>query len=537
MRSAPPPRVGRLHHYRLPILSAILLNLTFYPWRQEWLIWMALAPLLAWLSDPTITRSQIFKGVLFVGAVYHFTLLAPFLSIGWWGWGATSEQGLRDYFTSARVFLVICVTLVAIWGGVVLGGLGTLFRPFLSRPLAAVWVVPSLWVVLLEYVGHRTVFGFGWGLIGNRLHGQELLRQVASLAGVYGLSFLVVMVNVCLACWIAAPRDTGKKGWGVVALATVMTLLVIGGAVAYGRGRLQQGVAGSPTLDVALLQGARAEYTVDDFAPDGLDTLYGRLIDEAMARSPQLVVLPETVWFKTLQLDQTSAPWATELVPVQPMQQALSRRLQGRRCVLVFGIDAVRGGRTYNTTTFWTPDGLIGVYAKQRLVPFSEYRPALLGRWAPQNVIHGPQFTFTPGSGVQLIRVNGLAIGSFICQEVMFPDLVRRSTRAGAELLVTTGNDGVFRSPVVAQEQANLAQLRAVENGRFLLRAMKTGVSAVIDPQGRILASAPLNTQTIVYGQVRPRTELTWYTRFGDWIVWLCGLIVACALLPRLRRS
>ena len=535
MRALPSSAARTIRSYSLPLLSAAAANLSFYPFRQEGLVWIALTPMLVWLGDPRVSKSQAFNGLVLVGTAYHFAIVTPFLSLGWWGWGMTTIGELRHYFSYQRIFLAVLLAGVAVWGGLVLALVGRLMRRHVTNPLASLWVIPSAWVLILEYMGHRTVFGFGWGLLGNRLHGSEVLRQTASVTGVYGLSFFILMVNALLASWVIAwRRRTPRSGlqWmsGSLLQATAILFLVIIGMVGYGRAALHSSRQQTAPVRVALLQGARAEYAEEDFTSDGLDRLYTPMIEQAVTAGTDLLVLPETVWLRTLQLDDTTAPGARHLVPLSRMQSLLSQKLRGTRTLLALGIDAVSGGRIYNTTTFWTTERLIGVYRKRRLVPFSEYRPALLGWLAPQNRIHGAQFAFTPGHGPQLIRTPQLTLGPFICQEVMFPDLVRQSVRAGAQLLVTTGNDGVFMSPMIAFEQANLAQLRAVENGRSLLRCMKTGVSAVIDPQGRVLTSAPINAKAVISGQAYPSDRLTWYTRYGDWIVAVAALIVLAAL-------
>lgn len=540
MRALPTSAARVIRSYHLPLLSAVVCNLSFYPFRQEWLVWVAFVPILVWLSNPEVSTRQAFNGLVLVGTAYHFAIVMPFLSLGWWGWGMTTVGELRGYFSYQRIFLAVLLAGVAVWGGIVLAFVGRLMRPHLTKPFACLVVVPSLWVLILEYLGHRTVFGFGWGLLGNRLHGSEILRQAAGVVGVYGLTFLILMVNALLASWVIAwrrRRSSSGLQWisGALIQSTAILLFVMIGMVGYGRAALRAPRLGTAPIRVALLQGARAEYAEEDFTSDGLDRLYSPMIEQAVAKGTDLLVLPETVWLRTLQLDDTTAPGARHLMPTSRLRGLLSQKLRGSRTLLALGIDAVSDGRLYNTTTLWTAEQLVGVYRKRRLVPFSEYRPALLGWLAPQNRIHGPQFTFTPGRGPQLIRTPQLILGPFICQEVMFPDLVRQSVRAGAELLVTTGNDGVFTSPMIAWEQAHLAQLRAVENGRYLLRGMKTGVSAVIDPQGRVLASAPVGAKAIVSGQAYPLSRLTWYTRYGDWIVAAAALIVLASLFLRAR--
>ncbi len=518
--------------YGLPMLTAILLGLSFYPWQQEWVVWIACAPLLVWLMDPAVSWRRAIPMLVFVGTVYHLTLLAPFLSLGWWGWGTTTGGQLSEYFSYQRWFLIIILGFVSLWGGLVLACIGLLIRPSLRKPLLSLWVVPSVWVFVLEYLGHGSVFGFSWGLIGNRLHGLTSIRQLASLTGVYGLSFLVLMVNALGASWLMTLRrkDISRQ---LIEATTIMAAVMVA-VVGYGQLALRAHPESGPVLHAVLLQGASAPVSSGDFSPEGMDLRYESMVREAVGRHPDLVLLPETIWLRPLQLDGSTNPWSSNPLPLAQMQEVLRGRFGGPT-LLGMGLDVVSEGRTYNATTFWHAGQLAGLYRKRRLVPFAEYHPAVLGRWAPQNRIHGPQFTYTPGQGSQLFREGSVIIGAFICQEVMFPGLVRQTVKDGAQLLVSTGNDGVFASPIVAWEQANLATLRAVENRRCLLRSMKTGISAAIDPYGRVLSQAPVNTQAVLSGEVYGLTALTWYTRWGDWIAWVSGLIVLLSLAGWLR--
>ncbi len=528
-----------LSPYLLPATSAVLLTLTCYPWRCDWLIWIALAPFFAWLCDSSLDPNKRFKGVLFLGWAYHFSYLTPFLSLGWWGWGAADTQSISRYFAYSRLFMAVLIAGISVWGALVVWWLSLLFARFLKKPLIAVWAVASVWVFLLEYIGHRTVFGFSWGLIGNRLHGCENLRQLASITGVYGLSFIVVAVNTAIAGWIALwwakiQGNTGHLAFkrASATAATAIAAAMLAACWLYGHLLLaKEELPKAESLNVALLQGSRPDYALEDFTGDGLDRIYAGLLDEALSRPTQLVVMPETVWLRTLQLDAKNTASVTPPVSAAEMTALINRHLQARKAVIVFGIDAVEQDRFYNVTSFWDKTGLLGVYRKRRLVPFAEYRPAFLGLFAPVNAIHGKQFAFNPGAGAQLVQARGVVFGSFICQEVLFPDLARQSVKSGAQVLVTTGNDSVFASPAVAWEQSNLAVLRSVETGRYLLRAMKSGISAIIDSKGRVLAQASINARTSLYGQVHPQSRLTFYTRHGDWLAKVCGIGVLLALI------
>jgi apolipoprotein N-acyltransferase len=129
-----------------------------------------------------------------------------------------------------------------------------------------------------------------------------------------------------------------------------------------------------------------------------------------------------------------------------------------------------------------------------------------------------------------------MAYGTFICQEVLIPSLLRRSVLDGAEILVSGGNDGVFASPAVAAAHAAVARIRAVESGRYVLRAMKTGVSAIISPTGEEITRSTSAETALLKGQVEARRHLTPYVRFGPWPLWLSVAVILGALVLRLPR-
>ena len=106
-------------------------------------MWVAFVPILVWLGDPATSRSQAFNGLVLVGTAYHFAIVAPFLSLGWWGWGMTTIGELRNYFSYQRLFLAVLLVGVAVWGGLVLALVGRLMRRHVTNPLASLWVIPS----------------------------------------------------------------------------------------------------------------------------------------------------------------------------------------------------------------------------------------------------------------------------------------------------------------------------------------------------------------------------------------------------------
>lgn len=205
--------------------------------------------------------------------------------------------------------------------------------------------------------------------------------------------------------------------------------------------------------------------------------------------------------------------------------------LRGSDAVLVIGLDTAEHGQDHNTLVAWTAEGAVGWYHKRRLVPFSEYQPWRGGH----RVLRGAS-QYAPARQNQLIRAHGMVLGGFICQEVLFPSLIRQSVLEGATILVSGGNDGVFANPAVAQVHADAAQIRATETGRYIVRAMKTGISAIIDPQGREQTRSRSSEPALLFGMISPHQGMTPYVRFGDWLLWVAGLIVAEIWVGQSRR-
>jgi apolipoprotein N-acyltransferase len=144
----------------------------------------------------------------------------------------------------------------------------------------------------------------------------------------------------------------------------------------------------------------------------------------------------------------------------------------------------------------------------------------------------------TPGTEYVLHSFKGLKFGSPICYEIIFPDLVRRFTKKGADFLVTITNDGWYGKTSAPYQHFANAVFRAVENRRFLFRAATTGISGIIDPYGRILSQSKVDTRTLLTGSARPWKTMTFYARFGDVFSFLCltmsAVFIILALFKRL---
>jgi apolipoprotein N-acyltransferase len=178
-------------------------------------------------------------------------------------------------------------------------------------------------------------------------------------------------------------------------------------------------------------------------------------------------------------------------------------------------------------------------YRKIRLVPFGEYVPlqplfTVGGRYVAKLVREVSDFS--PGTEATTGLVDRHRIGGYICYEAIFPDLVRRFTVEGAELLVNVTNDAWYGTTSAPHQHLAMAAFRAIENRRYLVRAANTGVTAIVDPRGRILEPTRLFDTTVVVREVPFVAETTFYTRHGNVFVQACAALALALVAATLRR-
>jgi len=195
-------------------------------------------------------------------------------------------------------------------------------------------------------------------------------------------------------------------------------------------------------------------------------------------------------------------------------------------------------GRDFNTNLLYDRDGTLqGKYAKQHLVPFGEYVPYrdqldFLGALdqIPYDYAHGP--------GRRLFEVSGRRMATIICFESAFGPLVRDFVRDGAEFVVVSTNNRSYRRSGNASQHVALSQMRAAETGRPVVHASISGISGVIDADGDVRDTTDLFVNEIVTAEIAPTAGQTPYVRYGDWLLWGCGLsLIGLALFARLRRT
>ena len=389
-------------------------------------------------------------------------------------------------------------------------------------PMALV-AAPFVWAA--TELGRTHLFtGFPWALLGYSQVTLLPIAQLASLAGVYGVSMLVAAVSATLALAlrrrylplaIALALVLACAAWGQRRL-TANDLTQTGDPVRVGliQGNVDQGIKWDPS---------RASAIFED---------YLRMTHQAIASGAQLLLWPES-----------STPFMYE---EEPFNAARIRAVvQQAHVSLLFGSDQIEwkavGTRRipdkyFNSAFLLRPDGrTAGVYRKMHLVPFGEYVPLqkLLFFAAPLTEQVG---TFWPGEHPELLPVDGHPVSVAICYEVVYPALVREFVRGGSELLTTITNDAWFGDTSAPYQHFQQASMRAIEEGRYLVRAANTGISGIVDPYGRVVEQTPIFQPAVLVGDARFLKTTTWYTRQGDVLAYASVLLVAVLLVASPRR-
>jgi len=499
----------------LALASGVLLSLSFPKFGHASVAWLSLAPLFVALAGATPRRGALLGYV--AGASSGVGLL-------YWTAFVVSEHGGQSLPVGFAVMLLLAAAWAVVTAG--FGGLASLWvRAFGVR---AVLLMPVIWVAT-ELLRTRTYFRFPWCLLGYSQYAHPSHVQLASVFGVYGVSFVIAMVSALVAYALLEPLPARKKGAALAAVGLVL------GSWLYGSWVLARPLPPGATLRVALVQPSIRQE--DKWRPELLRANLERHFEltEAQASEARLVVWPES-----------AVPYLLEVNPALAGRlRALTRQHDQ---YLLFGNDdrdlSEQGeDRAYVGAKLLTPGGDIGArYRKIQLVPFGEFVPlkalfTLGGRISAQVVARVGGFT--PGTEHTIGDVDGVGTGPLICYEVIFPNLVRGFVTEGAELLVNMTNDAWYGTSSAPYQHFSATVLRAVESGRYVVRAANTGISAIVDPRGRVLAKTRLFEPAVLVEDVRAMSHLTPYARYGDVFAWSCvvATLLLTALAWRARKS
>jgi apolipoprotein N-acyltransferase len=388
---------------------------------------------------------------------------------------------------------------------------------------------PPLWVAL-EYLRGFLFSGFPWELLGYSQYRVLSLVQIADITGVYGVSFLIILVNVAL---YRLAYFGAERSWSSAFREVLAAAILIAGTALYGQWRvmeLAQTSAPEKPVRIALVQGnIRQDMKWETSYQEETIKIYAHLTQQAKFPKPHLVIWPETAapfFFQSPSNLQNRVLEVSQQMGVPLLLGAPSFDRQGDKI------------RYYNSAFLVSPEKrIVGRYDKLHLVPFGEYAP-LSGIFSFTKDIIGAMGDFTEGAGIRNLPFPQGDFGVLICYEAIFPDLTRRFVAGGARFLVNITNDAWFGKSSAPYQHLSMVTLRAVENRVPVARAANTGISALVDSSGRIHAASDLFTREVLSGTIQVGQTKTIYTQYGDLFAYAClGLTALGILMIRFRRG
>jgi len=512
-------------------LAAGLLELPFplagpLPVWRTIFAWIGLVPLLVAILSRSCRESR--RPIRFA---FLLAYLCGFLwYMGNCYWVRNTMERYGDMPLLAPTLLLVGFSLVL---GLYFGlfGLGVaLVRKATGSSRLALAAAPVLWTAL-ELAAAR-ITSVPWDQLGYSQVDNGLVNQLAPWTGVYGISFVLVAVNALLAGGFLLEQGTRQRWVGIGALLAMAGFAGV---------RIEPpmpvttatAVLIQPNLDVGsdnVWSGADWDRHMAQFTQLALEQCKSYIagIPQTGAPREQIICPPYATHPDLVAWPESPAPFVEQDPRFQNSMVQIAHTVNSPLVVGGIGVDysdADHAWHDYNSAIVVSADGArVGRYDKIHLVPFGEYVPFKNLLFFARKLT-GRVSEFTRGSDRKVFRLGGHRYGVFICYEAVFADEVRQFARLGAEVLVNISDDGWYGDTSAPWQHLNMARMRAIENRRWLLRDTNNGVTAAIDPYGRVRQSIPRHVVDALPARFGFRNDITFYTAHGDVFAWCCAIL------------
>ena len=437
----------------------------------------------------------------------------------YWIYHVMNSYGGLEPVVAVAVLIAFCLYLGLYHGlfGLLLALAARGRQPHVGRALL---LSPFLWVAV--ELARARITGFPWDLLGTAQVGNIALTRVATFTGVYGVSFEIALINAGFAATflVPVPKRAALLG-GVLGVA----ILLQAGNLVHPVPSPHDYVATLVQVDIPILEENQWTPGLLQRTIASLEQISVPAAGDAEAQQgiPGLIVWPES-----------PAPFFATDPNFRADMSSMAQMANAYVVAGSLGLNQSQGAehqQMYNSAVLVAPTGeWTARYDKIHLVPFGEYVPyrelfSFAGKLTRE------VGDFSPGFDRHPLDVGSMKLGVFICYESIFPDEVRQFARAGADVFVNISNDSWFGPTGAPGQHLNMVRMRAIENHRWVLRGTNTGITAAIDPYGRVVARAPSNQRIALNAPYARVSSTTFYTRHGDWFAYACAIISLVALV------
>jgi apolipoprotein N-acyltransferase len=497
----------------IPLITGLFFALSLPPFNHEFhwtfslfplLTFIVLIPLMFFSLEKSLKRAMLFT--------FLYSFSAALGQLFWIGF--VTAEGLWH-------LILIGVFLISSYIGLIFLSAGLLFRVvYKTTGRFYMLLFPAIWVSI-DFFRSIGEIPFPWSFLGYSFAPILPFAQLASITGVWGLTFIAVGLNVLifdlLVCYYRNENQAQK--WIHLSIGFLCLIAIS----LWGNARIKKPLTGE-TKKIAAIQTNIDQLHWGNNSLDTAFTITDAMVKDAAAKNADLIVGPESalLCFVDRKVEHRSR--------VQGWVDSINKPL------ILGGLhwDRAPEGAAYeyyiyNSAFFIEPSKTILHYNKQMLVPFSERMPfenfiPILSR------VNLGEADFMSGKEPVVFQADGIRAAPFICYEVIFPSFVQERLKKNANVIVTITNDGWFGKTSGPYQHAAMARMRAIENRISVVRCANSGFSMFIDGYGRVSGITKLYTRTTAYGNVLLRNADSFYAKYGDWFMVLCLLIASSGL-------
>jgi len=473
------------------LISAIFVGIGYQPWHLGFLVYIGFIPLInIWFQNKS---KQNFRSGFIFGLVYNL------LSNYWMGFNSGAD------FSVVLLSMVCAILYLAMFWAIS----GALIGAFPKD--TNLYIISPFLIVCLEWARSFGPLGFAWGNLALTQTDYLPIIQIIDTTGTYGITFLIISVNVLL-------YNNIKTKSGLNRISFFILILFLG-LILSGLGRMKLDQFKSRDIDIAIIQpnidpNKKWDYSNRQHTIMFMDSLY----DVAISLQPDFILFPETALPSYLRLNNR-------------IRSQLQRKVDNTGIPILVGtVDRIIGSNGdkvyYNSSMYLSPNKDYEMYEKIHLVPFAEYDlfPNLFHPLEKLN-LNIDRGVFRSGTDYKIFKCDQLLFSDLICYESSLPRIARKFVQNGAELLMIQANDGWLGSSAGPYQHFELARLRAIENRVPVIRSGNTGISGVIMPNGEVQRKIPLGIESVFKETVHIYAPGSFYSRYGDFFATICFVI------------
>jgi len=514
-------------YFLLPVLSGLLLFLSYPPQNLGILVFIALIPLFCFLNLKITSNKKAFVGGLIVGIIFLGGLFGWLFKTAPFDWlGITSGKNLIFMW----ILLILLWLIQIIFLSLFFAFFSWAYKKSLNFQfglLSFLILIPSLWIIIeylrawgfgILWLGKETLFGPHWtfGNLAYSLNNIPVFIQAADIFGIYGISFLVVSINAALFLIIKNYRKPSNP-----AILILILVIIMISWFGYGTYKLKAEESGT-TRKIALLQtnflsGAAPNPYQRQEVFDAILKLFNS--QESIHKNPDFIISPEGFGIISITKDK-------ELVKrlIEDFWQPGQIFLENEKTIDEKG--------NYKSRLFYydlEKTQPIATHDKMLLVPNGDYLPYfvkfILGIYSFD--IKSENKFYQKGEKNEISQTDKGIIGGGICSNILSPNLNQDQIKKGAQFLVTVSSDAPFHgAKSLLSQNLAMSKLRAVENRRYLAQATNMGYSFLLNPKGKIVVKSPDLGNKILFSDIKLINKRTIYVKFGDWVIILAFLIL-----------